>query len=145
MNWSGIAMIGPYQAKRSLQGIFISFWASGLFCQGICCPMLYSWGIWQENGPYVECLTQCRLNEPLPTPQPRPPAYYILEESNFDFRYTRLCDLDIHKEKWLNYLQTAETLNRRRVLWRLIRVCTVRQLPFKGSTDYNGLIRKNRI
>ena len=34
---------------------------------------------------------------------------YILEESNFDFRYIRLCDLHILREKWLNYLQTVET------------------------------------
>ena len=36
--------------------------------------------------------------------------HYILEVSNFDFRYIRLCDLDIPKEKGLNYLQTMATL-----------------------------------
>ena len=34
--------------------------------------------------------------------------YYILEESNVDFRYVRLCDLDIPREKCLNYLQIVE-------------------------------------
>ena len=34
---------------------------------------------------------------------------YILEGSNFDFRYVRLCGLDIPREKWLSYLQTVET------------------------------------
>ena len=34
----------------------------------------------------------------------------MLEESIFDFRYVRLYDVDIPKEKWLNYLQTVETL-----------------------------------
>ena len=28
----------------------------------------------------------------------------MLEVSNFSFRYVRLCDLDIPREKWLNYL-----------------------------------------
>ena len=27
------------------------------------------------------------------------PPHYILEESNFDFRYVRLCDLDIPRKK----------------------------------------------
>ena len=35
------------------------------------------------------------------------PPHYILEDSNFDFRYVRLCDFDIPREKWLNYLQTV--------------------------------------
>ena len=39
----------------------------------------------------------------------------------------------------LNYLQTAETLIRRHVLRHLIWVCTVCQVPFYGSPDYNGL------
>ena len=38
--------------------------------------------------------------------------YNILEDSNFNFRYVRLCDLDVHREKWLNYLQMVETLIR---------------------------------
>ena len=63
-------------------------------------------------------LTHCRLNE-LP--------HTILEDSNFDFR---LCKLDIPRENWLNYSQTVKTLIRRRVLRRLIWVCTVCQLPF---------------
>ena len=46
----------------------------------------------------------------------------------------------LEKKKWLNYLQTVETLIRRRILRRLIWVCTVCQLPFYGSPDYNGLI-----
>ena len=33
----------------------------------------------------------------------------VLEESNFSLRYVRLCDLDILREKELNYLQTVET------------------------------------
>ena len=33
----------------------------------------------------------------------------ILEESIFDFRYVRHYDIDIPKEKRLNYLQTVET------------------------------------
>ena len=37
-------------------------------------------------GPYP--LTFCGLNSQL----------YILEDSNFDFRYVRLCDLDIPRE-----------------------------------------------
>ena len=32
---------------------------------------------------------------------------YILEESNFNFRYVWLCNLDIPRENWLNCLQTA--------------------------------------
>ena len=31
---------------------------------------------------------------------------YILEESNFNFRYVRLCELDIPREKWLNDLKS---------------------------------------
>ena len=34
----------------------------------------------------------------------------MLEESNFHFKYVRLCDLDITREKWLNNWQTVETL-----------------------------------
>ena len=29
--------------------------------------------------------------------------HYIFEEWNFSFRYVRLCDLDIPREKWLEY------------------------------------------
>ena len=58
---------------------------------------------------------------------------------NFNFRYTRLWDLHIPKEKWLNYLQIVETLIRCCILQRLIWVCTVCQLPFYWSPDYKGL------
>ena len=34
----------------------------------------------------------------------------MMEGSNFDFRYVRLYDLDIPREKLLNDLQTVETL-----------------------------------
>ena len=36
--------------------------------------------------------------------------YARMEASTFNFRYVRLCDLDIPTEKWLNYLPTVETL-----------------------------------
>ena len=39
-----------------------------------------------------------------------------MEDSNFDFRYVRLCNLDIPREKCLNYLQTMETLIRHHIL-----------------------------
>ena len=35
-----------------------------------------------------------------------------MEDSNFNSRYVRLLDLHIPTEKWLNYLQTVETLIR---------------------------------
>ena len=35
-----------------------------------------------------------------------------MEESNFNFKCVWLWDLDIPKEKWLNYLQTVETMIR---------------------------------
>ena len=57
---------------------------------------------------------------------------YLLEESNFNFRFSRLWDIDIPGEKWINYLQTMETLIRCRILQCLICVCTVCLLPFKG-------------
>ena len=66
-------------------------------------------------------LTFCRLNK-FP--------HYILEDSNLDFRYITLCDLDIPREKWLNYLQTVETLIRSHILRHLIWVCAVCQLSF---------------
>ena len=53
---------------------------------------------------------------------------YILEESIFDIRYFRLYHIDIPKERWLDYLQTVETLIRRRVLRRLIWICTICRL-----------------
>ena len=48
---------------------------------------------------------------------------YIFKESNF--RYIRLYDLGIPREKWLNYLQAVETLIRCCRMWHLIRICTV--------------------
>ena len=45
---------------------------------------------------YVSSLTHLTLNKLSPN--------YILEESNFNFRYVRLCDLDVPKEQWLNCL-----------------------------------------
>ena len=60
--------------------------------------------------------------------------HYILEEFNFNFRQVRapvrLYDLDILREKWLNYLQTVETLIRCHRMWHMIWVCTVFQLSF---------------
>ena len=50
-----------------------------------------------------------------------------------------LWDLHIPREKWLNFLQTVKTLIRCHRMRRLIWVCTVCQLPFYGSPDYNGL------
>ena len=89
----------------------------------------------QQAGAQKHC---CQIINPLYTEQTLP--HYILEESNFNFRYTRLWDLHILGEKWLNYLQTVETLIRCRVLQHLIWVCIVCQLPFYGSPDYNGLM-----
>ena len=57
----------------------------------------------------------------------------ILEESNFNFRYVRLWDLHISREKWLNYLQTVDTLIRCQIQGHLIWVCTVCQLSIYGS------------
>ena len=67
------------------------------------------WGLKEVNPLYTE----------------RTPPHDILEDSNFDLRCVRLCNLDIRREKWLNFLQTVETLIRRRVLRRLIWVSTV--------------------
>ena len=53
-------------------------------------------------------LTQFRLNN-LVLP-PHNPTHYILEKTNFNFRYVRLCDSDIPIEKWQNYLQKVEIL-----------------------------------
>ena len=36
--------------------------------------------------------------------------HYILEKSNFNLSYVWLCDLDIPGEKWLNFLQTGNSL-----------------------------------
>ena len=56
----------------------------------------------------------------------------------------RLRDLYIPRKKWLNGLQTVETLTRRRVLRRLTWVCTVCQLPSLRVSDYNGLSDNKR-
>ena len=58
-------------------------------------------------------------------------THYLLEESYINFKYVRLCDLDIPREKWLNCLQTVETLIRCCILQHLIWVCTVCQLQTK--------------
>ena len=58
------------------------------------------------------------------------PPHYILEESNFSFRYVRLCDLDIPREKWQKYLQTVETLI---ILWHLIWVCSLQTTLLRVS------------
>ena len=63
------------------------------------------------------------LANPLKTEHTLP--HYILEESNFNFRYTQLGDLNIPGEKWLNYLPTVETLSRCRVLRRLLWICSL--------------------
>ena len=69
----------------------------------------------------LDSLTHCRLKRLSP--------HNTLEESNFNFRDVWLCDLDIPIEKWLNYLQTVETLIRCCIMRHLIWVCTVCQLP----------------
>ena len=50
-----------------------------------------------------------------------------MEDSNYDFRYVRLCDLEIPKENRLNYLQIVETPDQ---MQHLIWVCIVCQIPF---------------
>ena len=59
------------------------------------------------------------------------PILYI-GRVQFNFRYVWLWDLDIPREKLLNYLQTVENLIRRRILLRLIWVCTVCQITGLG-------------
>ena len=70
-------------------------------------------------------------------------VYTEMMEARVQFQFynvgTSGWDLHIPREKWLNYLQTVETLFRCLVLQHLIWVCTVCQLPFYGSPDYNGL------
>ena len=56
--------------------------------------------------------------------------HFILEKSNFKFRYVKLCDLDITSENWLSYLQTLDTLIKSCTLWCLIWICTVCKFPF---------------
>ena len=66
------------------------------------------------------------------------PPHYIPKDSNFDLRYVRLCNLDIPREVWVNYLQTVETRIRHRILRQLIWVCTFASYPFRVS-GYDGL------
>ena len=60
--------------------------------------------------------------------------HYIFEEFIFNFKYVRLYDADIPKEKWLNYLQ---------ILRHLIWVCTVCQSPFRGLQSSMGKSANN--
>ena len=62
-----------------------------------------------------------------------------MEDSNFNFRYVRLYNLDIPSAKWLNYLQTGdadETLCSAGSDSSPLFANTV-----LGSPDYNGLSR----
>ena len=69
---------------------------------------------------------------------------YILEESNVKFRYVRLDDLDIHREKWLHLKKTTQktmvTLIWCHILRRLIWVCTVCQLHLCGVLTKMGVL-----
>ena len=71
-------------------------------------------------------------------------SHTIYWESPISILGTSGYEIHIFLEKWLNYLQTGETLIRSRILRRLIWVCTVCQLPFYGSPDYNGLKHMSR-
>ena len=57
----------------------------------------------------------------------------------------RLWDLDIYREKWLSICKQwrpwSDATEWRHILWHLIWVCTVFQLPFSGSPNYNGSMR----
>ena len=75
----------------------------------------FPWKI-QSLDPAMALFSNKNIN-PWQTEQTLP--HYILEESNFNFRYARQGDLHIPREKQLIYLQTVETLIRRRVLRRL--------------------------
>ena len=89
---------------------------------------------------FCHCLTHCRLYRLSHTIYWKSPIS-ILGTAGYEihiFTYSHI--LHIPKEKWLNYLQTVETLIRCRVLRHLIWGCTVCQLPFYRSPDYNGLI-----
>ena len=89
-------------------------------CLCVCVKLLVSKSSGYRGGTLDKAfLTHCRLNEL--------PHTILSEESNLDFR---LCDLDIPRDKWLNCLQTVETLIRRCILRCLISVCSVCQLPF---------------
>ena len=64
--------------------------------------------------------------------------HYILEESKFNSRYVKLCDLDIPREKWLNYLQTVENLIRCYTAQCRVWVCIVCQLSSRGLQTKMG-------
>ena len=133
-NWSGSYHICVQQVlvwqirKTTLKAILYSkYWV-------LCWEVLVD-GLLQLNGIcwLLSLLGLLWLKLTLSTEQI--PLHYILEESNFDFRYVRLCDLDISREKWLNHLQIVETLKRWCFLQHLSWVCTVCQLPFCGFPD----------
>ena len=67
------------------------------------------------------------LNNPLKTEQTL--SHYILEESIFNFRYVRLYDVDILKEKMVDLFANSgdpdQMLHSEHLIW----VCTVCQLP----------------
>ena len=65
-----------------------------------------------------------------------------MEDSNFDFRYVRLYDLDIPREKLLQYLKTVKTLIRCHILQHLIWVCTVYSFRGVQTTIVYGKIEK---
>ena len=69
----------------------------------------------------LRALTHCRLNRLFHT---------IYWKSSISVLGTTGYELDIRREKWLNYLQTVETMISRRIPRHLIWVCTVCQLPF---------------
>ena len=70
-------------------------------------------------------LTHCRLNRLSHTIYWKSPISILGMSGYVIYRFL--------EKKWLNYLQTVKTLIRRRILWRLIWVCTVCQLPFTFS------------
>ena len=81
-------------------------------------------------------------------PHPR----YIMEESNFDFKYFRLRNLDIPGEKWLKYLQTVETLIKRRVQIMIealialcIQACRYQDPHFKSRHFHSNLRNLVRV
>ena len=91
-------------------------------------PEVHCWTLWLIFFS-VLTLTHCRLNRLSNT---------IYRKSPISILGTAGCEIYIFLKK-NGWTQTVETLIRRRVLRRLIWVCTVRQLPFYGSPDYNGL------
>ena len=65
--------------------------------------------------------------------------HYTLEELSFNFRYVRLPDLGIPRDKWLNYLQSVQTLIKCHIRQNLILGCTVCQLPILGVSRQDEL------